>query len=103
MKTRTIDNPHAPIGEYIKAAKKKGLLLKSSQKQSYALMPLDDDLIDYLLERSPKLIRECQRIREEMRQGRSLTLDQVEAKYGLRPSVGRKGAARVTSRRHPRK
>jgi hypothetical protein len=47
-----------------------GALLKASGGGQFALMPLSDDLIDFLLEHNPKLIAECDRIRQQMRAGR---------------------------------
>lgn len=43
----------------------------------FAVLPLDDDVIDLLLERSPTLIEECRQIRERMNRGQYLTHEQM--------------------------
>ena len=42
-----------------------------------AVLPLDDDLLDYLLERSLSLIAECQRLRQELAAGDFVTHEEV--------------------------
>jgi hypothetical protein len=46
------DHKKTPIGDILMAAGSEGILLKSEDERRYALIPLDDDLIDYLIERS---------------------------------------------------
>jgi hypothetical protein len=41
------------------------------------VIPLDDDLIDFLIERSPKLRAECRQIREHMDDGVFQTHEEV--------------------------
>lgn len=69
MTLRHIDNLKAPIGEVIKAAAGDGVLIEPEGQPAYAMMPLDDELLDYLLERDPGFIEDCVRIRDRMRQG----------------------------------
>ena len=45
--------PNTPIGEILKAAGTDGIVLESEGQGRYAVIPLDDDLIDFLVERSP--------------------------------------------------
>ena len=59
-----------PIGEILKAAGPEGVLLEPSGDARYAVIPLDDDLIDYLIERNPAFLKDCGQIREQMRAGR---------------------------------
>ncbi len=54
MTTQPVSDPSTPIGEILKAAGAKGVLLESEDYGSFAVMPLDDDLIDYLIERDPR-------------------------------------------------
>jgi hypothetical protein len=44
----------------------------------YAVNPLDDDLLDYLLERNPALIKQCQRIRRQMKRRAFRSHDEVK-------------------------
>ena len=68
MTVQHLQDLKKPIGDILKDIGPEGVLLESSQAR-YAVIPLDDDLIDYLLERSPKLAEECKRIRERMKAG----------------------------------
>ena len=67
MTFRHIKNLKTPIGKFLKEAASKGVVVETKKHKQIAMIPLDDDLIDYLLERSPKLIKECQKIRAEMK------------------------------------
>jgi hypothetical protein len=79
MTLQILSDPNTPIGDVLKAAGSEGLLLESEGQARYAVIPLDDELLDYLIERSPKLIEQCRQIRERMRAGRFHTHDQVKA------------------------
>ena len=57
-----------PIGDILKDMGPEGVLLESAQER-YAVIPLDDDLIDFLIERSPKFAEDCKLIRERMKAG----------------------------------
>ncbi len=72
MTVQLIRDKKKPIGDVLKKVGPEGLLLEFS-KARYAVMPLDDDLIDYLIERSPRFIAECKRIRKQMKKGEYLT------------------------------
>jgi hypothetical protein len=78
MTLRHISDLKAPIGEVIEAAGGDGILLEPEGRPAYAMMPLDDHLLDYLLERNPRLIEECARIRQRMRQGEFHSHDEVK-------------------------
>jgi hypothetical protein len=69
MTIRHVNNLKTPIGDLLKDAQADGLLVEGKDKKQYAMIPLDDDLIDYLLERNPTFIQECQKIRQRMRAG----------------------------------
>ncbi len=53
-----------------------------AEKKGYLLLPLDDDLIDCLLERSPKLIKECRQIRARMAAGQFVRHEEVKKRLG---------------------
>ena len=69
MTVQTVSDLKTPIGDILQAAGSEGLLLETESQSRFAIIPLDDDLIDYLLERSPKFIEDCRQIRERMRAG----------------------------------
>lgn len=74
-----VSNPNSPIGTVLDAVDDEGaILLEQQGRRAYALMPLDDDLLDYLLEHNPKLIKESARIRRRMKRGAFHTHQQVK-------------------------
>ena len=48
MTIQPVTDPNTPIGEILKAAGPEGIVLESERQGSYAVIPLDEDLIDYL-------------------------------------------------------
>jgi hypothetical protein len=48
-----------------------------AEEGDFALLPLDDDVLDLLLERNPTFIEECRQIRERMRQGDYVTYEEA--------------------------
>ena len=67
MTFRYINDLKTPIGDVLKGAASDGVVLDTKNHKRFAMIPLDDDLIDYLLERNPKFIRECRKIDAEMK------------------------------------
>jgi len=78
MNIQQISDLQTPIGEILKAAEASGVVIQSDDQEQYALLPLDDELLDFLLERNPKFIEECKQIRERMMSGESYSQDEVE-------------------------
>ena len=66
MTVQPVSDPNTPIGEILKAAGSEGIVLESEDQGRYALLPLDDDVIDLLIERNPRFRAECLEIRERM-------------------------------------
>ena len=64
-----VKDPKTPMDEILKAAESDGVVIDSGGEKQFAVLPLDDDLIDYLLERQPQFIDECRQIRDRMRSG----------------------------------
>ncbi len=85
MTLRHLNNLKASIGEVIDAAGGNGLLVESEGKPTYALIPLDDELLDYLLERNPDFIDQCAKIRKRMHQGEFHTHDEVIEQFKDEP------------------
>jgi hypothetical protein len=75
-----VSNPKTPIGEILRATGTEGILLESDDRGPYALIPLDEDLIDYLIERSPKFRADCREVRRRMDGGQFQTQEDVRTK-----------------------
>ena len=77
MTRQTMTNLMTPIRDVLAAMGEDGVLLEVAGHEPVAVLPLSDDLIDFLLERSPRLIAECQRLREEIEAGNYVTHEEV--------------------------
>jgi hypothetical protein len=77
MTTQPVSDPNTPIGEILKAAGPEGIVLESEGQGRYALLPLDDDVIDLLLERSPRFRADCHEIRQRVDSGQFQTHEDV--------------------------
>jgi len=82
MKTKQIRAFNISLGAILKSIGAKGGFLELPGKKGYVLLPLNDELIDYLLERSPKLLKECRQIRERMAAGQFVRHEQVRKRLG---------------------
>jgi hypothetical protein len=82
MKIKQVRDLNVSLGAVLKSLGAKGGLLEIAGEKRYVLFPLNDDLLDYLLERSPKLIKECEEIRARMAAGKFLTHEQVKKRLG---------------------
>jgi hypothetical protein len=78
MTVHLVNDPKTPIGEILTAVGSEGLLLESEGQARFAVIPLDDDLIDYLIERNPSFIEACGQIRDRMHAGKFHTHDAVK-------------------------
>jgi hypothetical protein len=78
MNVQQISDMQTPIGEILKAAEANGVVIQADDQEQYALLPLDNELLDFLLERNPKFIEECEQIRQRMMSGESYSQDDVE-------------------------
>ncbi|MGO9470331.1 MAG: hypothetical protein ACLQIB_37165 [Isosphaeraceae bacterium] len=77
MSIQTVSDPNEPIGEILKAAGSEGIVLEYAGQGPYALLPLDDDVMDLLIERSPRFRADCHEIRQRMRSGKFHTQEDV--------------------------
>jgi hypothetical protein len=80
--THPVSDLNWPIGEVLKEAGSKGVVLESEGQGRYALLPLDDDVIDLLIERSPRFRADCQEIRQRMEGGRFQSHEDVRKQLG---------------------
>jgi hypothetical protein len=69
MTIQSVSDLSAAIGDILDDAGVDGVVLETKDQGRYVVIPLDDDLLDYLVARSPKFIESCKRIRERMRSG----------------------------------
>jgi len=69
MTVHRLKDLNTPIGDILKEVGNSGVLLESAGNIPFALIPLDEDLIDFLIERNPKFIEECRQIRQRMDAG----------------------------------
>jgi hypothetical protein len=84
------NDPNMSLGEFLKGVKREGALVEKGGKVQFAVMPLDDDVLDLLLERSPRLIEECRQIRARAKGGDFKTLAEVKRIFGLdKKRIGR--------------
>lgn len=82
MTIQQVNDPKLPIGDILQIAGSEGILLESPGKGRYAVLPLDEDLSDYLLERSPKLSEACNQIRQQMKAGKFRSHKEVKEILG---------------------
>jgi len=77
MTVQHVSDPNTPIGEILKSAGTEGIVLESEGQGRYALLPLDDDVIDLLIERSPRFRADCHEIRQRIDSGQFQTHEDV--------------------------
>jgi hypothetical protein len=78
MSIQPVSYPKTPIDEILKSAGSEGVVLESEGQGRYALLPLDDDLIGFLIERSPKFRVDCLEIRHRMDSGRFTLHEEIK-------------------------
>ena len=50
MSAQSVTDPNTPIREILKAAGSEGIVLESEDHVSYAVIPLDDEVLDLLID-----------------------------------------------------
>jgi hypothetical protein len=76
-----LDNMPAPIGDVLHNAGSEGVLLGVGGEPSFAELPLDEEVLDLLIERNPRFIEECRQIKERMRLGNRVSHEDVRAMF----------------------
>ena len=99
MSVKVIKDPKSPLGKLLVSAKRRGVILESKDHTRFALLRLNDDLLDFLLTRSPRFVDECRRIRERMSRGEYYTHEQVTAMFA--GDLRRYGSARASKGPRP--
>ena len=82
MTVKHLKNLKVSLADLLKTAGPEGILLECPGEANLAVLPLDDDLIDFLLERNPKFQKDCQRIRQRLRRGQFHTHEEVKKLLG---------------------
>ena len=77
MTLQHLNDQNSSLTELLRQAGEGGVLLEAADSSRFALMPLDDDMLDYLIERSPRFAEECAAIRARMGAGQVRTHDEV--------------------------
>jgi hypothetical protein len=78
MNVKQVSDPQTPIGDVLSAASSDGVLIESEGKTVYAVLPLNEALVDHLLENNPRFIQECEEIRRRMASGRFHSHEEVK-------------------------
>lgn len=86
MPVETVSPNETHLTALLNKARREPIVLKAAGAGEFALLPLDDEVIDLLLERHPKFIAECDEIRHRMKQGLYHTHDQVLASLRDEPN-----------------
>jgi len=81
MTLARITDLDTPIGDILPSVGQ-GVLIESEGVPRYVVAPLDDDVLDLLLERNPAFIAHCQAIRQSMHAGQFLTHEDVRKRFG---------------------
>jgi hypothetical protein len=71
------------LKDVLEHAGQDGVILGVEGEPSFAVLPLDDDVIDFLIERNPKFIEECRQIREQMRAGMGIPHEEVKKMFSM--------------------
>lgn len=76
-----VDDMEKPIGEVLQLAGTDGVLLQARGQSPFALIPLNEELLDFLIERNPRFIEDCRQIRQRMAHGSSHSQDDVNLMF----------------------
>ena len=89
MSMPTVNDLRTPIGDVLDLAGDQGVLVQRHGKTPFAVIPLDDDVIDLLIERNPQFIAECNAIRQRMQNGARHSQADVNKLFGRKqPPAG---------------
>jgi hypothetical protein len=77
MAIRKITRQNKQVAELLDSARQEPVILQVEGGGEFAVLPLDDDVIDLLIERNPAFIEECRKRQESMEQGDYLTYEEA--------------------------
>ena len=81
MSIQKVSATDASSRSVLKQARSEPVVLQAEEEGDFAVLPLDDDVLDLLLERDPAFIEECRQIRERRRQGDYVTYEDALQKF----------------------
>lgn len=92
-----------PIGKLLKKAGNRVSLIQNGDVPTHAIVPLNDATLDFLVERNPRFIKECQEIFKRMRHGQFHTFEDVcrDLEIDLNDAPPAKRTGRAVKRRTP--
>lgn len=79
---QTVNDLHTPIGEILRLAGSDGVLVQPPGEPPFAVMRLDEDLLDFLIERNAQFIEDCGQIRQRMANGAKRSQAEVDSMFG---------------------
>jgi hypothetical protein len=82
MKLLRIRNLDRSIGDLISELGPGGGLIEAHGTTRYAVIPVDDELLDLLIERDPSFSNHCKVIRTSMNAGQFHTHEEVRKRFG---------------------
>lgn len=77
MSIQKVSATDTSLRTVLRKARSEPVVLQAEEEGDFAVLPLDDDVIDLLLERNPTFVEECRQIRERMRQGDYVTFEEA--------------------------
>ncbi len=95
-------DPKLTVNALLKQSKG-GVVIETTKHAQFALLPMTDEIFDFLLEHSPKLIKEWRQIQKRMEAGEYYTLEQIKEEF--KDDFKRTGRARTKKRttKHPKR
>lgn len=81
MSIQKVSPADTGIRTVLQKARTEPVMLQAEEEGDFAVLPLDDEVLDPLLERNPGFSEECRQIRERMRQGDYVTYEEALQKF----------------------
>jgi hypothetical protein len=75
MSIQKVNPADTSLRTVLRKARAEPVVLQTEEEGDFAVLPLDDEVLDLLLERNPTFIEECRQIRERMRRGNYVTFE----------------------------
>jgi hypothetical protein len=86
MAIRKVGREDRALTDLLDSAEQEPMILRREGGGDFALLPMDDDVADLVLERSPAFIEHCRQIRGRMKQGDYHTQEEVLRLLELEPA-----------------
>lgn len=86
MSIQKVSPSDTSLRTVLQKARAEPVVLQAEEEGDFAVLPLDEEVLDLLLERNPAFIEECRQIRERMRQGDYVTYEEALQMFRGDPS-----------------